>query len=64
VPSYALSLETTLTGVDPDFEESGSYQRLVAALVDARALPVEPDRYLRRDSDSAEALLELQLAFV
>jgi hypothetical protein len=46
-------------------EEAGSYQRLLAALVDSHDLPIEPDPCLRTsDWDSGEDLLERQLVAI
>ena len=46
-------------------EEAGSYQRLLAALVDARELAIEPEPVLRdSDWDAGGELLERQLTTV
>jgi len=46
-------------------EEAGSFQRLLAALVESRELAMEPDPVLRGgDSDAGEDLLERQLTTV
>ena len=46
-------------------EEAGSFQRLLAALVDARELPIEADPVLRAsDWEAGEEMLERQLTLV
>jgi hypothetical protein len=66
VPTYVLTREnTSLRAFDPDLEESASYQRLVAALVESESLPMEPDPCLRgADWQAGEDLLALRIDLV
>jgi hypothetical protein len=63
VPTYTLTRENTaLRAFDPELEESASYQRLVAALVESEFLPMEPDPCLRgAEWQAGEDLLELRI---
>jgi hypothetical protein len=51
--------------IEAGIEEAGSHQRLLAALVDSRDLPIEPDPCLKSSEwESGEDLLERQLVAI